>query len=81
MGWSSVSGRIVRLETSSSKQQLILFSYEKCLDFQRYWTVDDKTMCSDFSAMNSVVIASPGEVIKMPLNEPATGKKKSQIEE
>jgi hypothetical protein len=31
--------------------------------------------------MSSVVIASPGKVIKMPLNEPAVGKRKSQIEE
>ncbi|OJD23467.1 4-hydroxyphenylpyruvate dioxygenase [Blastomyces percursus] len=55
--------------------------YEDCLDFHRYWTVDDKTMCSDYSAMRSIVVASPNEVIKMPLNEPAVGKKKSQIEE
>ncbi|PGH27275.1 4-hydroxyphenylpyruvate dioxygenase [Polytolypa hystricis UAMH7299] len=55
--------------------------YEDCLDFHRYWTVDDRNMCTDFSAMRSVVIASPNEVIKMPLNEPAIGKKKSQIEE
>jgi 4-hydroxyphenylpyruvate dioxygenase len=38
-------------------------------------------MCSDYSAMRSIVVASPNEVIKMPLNEPAIGKKKSQIEE
>jgi 4-hydroxyphenylpyruvate dioxygenase-like putative hemolysin len=31
--------------------------------------------------MRSIVIASPNETIKMPMNEPATGKKKSQIEE
>lgn len=31
--------------------------------------------------MRSVVMASPNEVVKMPLNEPAAGKKKSQIEE
>ncbi|PGG96774.1 4-hydroxyphenylpyruvate dioxygenase [Helicocarpus griseus UAMH5409] len=55
--------------------------YEECLDFHRYWTVDDSTMCSEYSAMRSVVVASPNEVIKMPLNEPAAGKKKSQIEE
>jgi len=55
--------------------------YEECLDFHRYWTVDDKSMCSDYSAMRSIVVASPNEVIKMPLNEPAIGKKKSQIEE
>ncbi|OJJ05909.1 hypothetical protein ASPVEDRAFT_139166 [Aspergillus versicolor CBS 583.65] len=55
--------------------------YEKALNFHRFWNVDDKEMCSDFSAMNSVVVASPNEVIKMPMNEPAEGKKKSQIEE
>ncbi|CAG7929465.1 unnamed protein product [Penicillium olsonii] len=55
--------------------------YENALNFHRYWTVDDKEMCSEFSAMRSVVVASPNEVIKMPLNEPAKGKKKSQIEE
>ncbi|EEH45486.1 4-hydroxyphenylpyruvate dioxygenase [Paracoccidioides brasiliensis Pb18] len=55
--------------------------YEDCLDFHRYWSVDDKTMCSEYSSMRSVVVASPNEVIKMPLNEPAVGKKKSQIEE
>lgn len=31
--------------------------------------------------MRSIVIASPNETIKMPMNEPATGKKQSQIEE
>jgi 4-hydroxyphenylpyruvate dioxygenase len=38
-------------------------------------------MCSEFSALNSVVMASANEVIKIPINEPAIGKKKSQIEE
>ncbi|OAX83248.1 4-hydroxyphenylpyruvate dioxygenase [Emergomyces africanus] len=55
--------------------------YEDCLDFHRYWTVDDEDMCSDYSAMRSVVVASPNEIIKMHLNEPAVGKRKSQIEE
>ncbi|KAJ6101088.1 hypothetical protein N7499_000718 [Penicillium canescens] len=55
--------------------------YEVCLDFHRYWTVDDNDMCSEYSAMRSIVVASPNETIKMPMNEPVTGKKKSQIEE
>lgn len=38
-------------------------------------------MCGEFSAMNSVVVASDNGHVKMPLNEPAVGKKKSQIEE
>ncbi|PYH80912.1 4-hydroxyphenylpyruvate dioxygenase [Aspergillus uvarum CBS 121591] len=55
--------------------------YEDCFDFHRYWTVDDLSMCGEYSAMRSIVVASPNEVIKMPMNEPAPGKKKSQIEE
>lgn len=55
--------------------------YEKALNFHRYWGVDDKDMCSDYSAMRSVVIASPNEVIKIPMDKPAAGKKKLQIEE
>ncbi|KAJ5414237.1 hypothetical protein N7509_000864 [Penicillium cosmopolitanum] len=55
--------------------------YEECLNFHRYWTVDDQDMCSDYSAMRSIVVASSNEMIKMPMNEPAPGKKKSQIEE
>ncbi|KAI9925486.1 hypothetical protein ASPWEDRAFT_173159 [Aspergillus wentii DTO 134E9] len=50
--------------------------YQNTLNFHRYWSVDDKDMCSDYSAMRSVVVASPNEVIKMPMNEPAQGKKK-----
>lgn len=38
-------------------------------------------MCSEFSALNSVVMASSNETVKIPINEPAIGKKKSQIEE
>ncbi|KAF2469123.1 putative 4-hydroxyphenylpyruvate dioxygenase [Lindgomyces ingoldianus] len=55
--------------------------YEECLNFRRYWTVDDRNMCTKFSAMNSVVMASPGGLVKIPINEPALGVKKSQIEE
>ncbi|EGX46645.1 hypothetical protein TWF173_010648 [Orbilia oligospora] len=55
--------------------------YEKCLGFHRFWSVDDKDICTDYSALRSVVMASPNELVKMPVNEPAPGKKKSQIEE
>jgi 4-hydroxyphenylpyruvate dioxygenase len=56
-------------------------SYEKCLGFHRFWSVDDKDICTEFSALRSVVMASPNELVKMPINEPAKGKKASQIEE
>ncbi|KAK4189989.1 4-hydroxyphenylpyruvate dioxygenase [Podospora australis] len=55
--------------------------YEQCLSFHRFWSVDDSQICTDFSALSSIVMASANNVVKMPINEPAPGKKKSQIEE
>ncbi|KAI1112753.1 4-hydroxyphenylpyruvate dioxygenase [Nemania sp. NC0429] len=55
--------------------------YERCLSFHRFWSVDDKTICTEFSALNSIVMSSANTLVKMPINEPAPGKKKSQIEE
>lgn len=55
--------------------------YEKALGFHRFWSVDDKDICTEFSALKSIVMSSPNEVVKMPINEPAKGKKQSQIEE
>ncbi|KAJ9602638.1 hypothetical protein H2200_012831 [Cladophialophora chaetospira] len=55
--------------------------YEKALGFHRFWSVDDKDICTDYSALKSVVMASADEKIKMPINEPAKGLRKSQIEE
>lgn len=55
--------------------------YEQCLSFHRFWSVDDSQICTEFSALSSIVMASPNNLVKMPINEPAPGKKKSQIEE
>ena len=55
--------------------------YEQCLSFHRFWSVDDSQICTEFSALSSIVMASPNNIVKMPINEPAPGKKKSQIEE
>ena len=55
--------------------------YEQCLSFHRFWSVDDSQICTDFSALKSIVMASANNVVKMPINEPAPGKKRSQIEE
>lgn len=51
--------------------------YEKMLDFHRFWSVDDTMMHSEYSALRSIVVADFDENIKMPINEPAPGKKKS----
>ncbi|THV45901.1 hypothetical protein BGAL_0439g00050 [Botrytis galanthina] len=55
--------------------------YEKCLSFHRFWSVDDSQISTAHSALNSIVMASPNNVVKMPINEPAPGLRKSQIEE
>ncbi|ROV97676.1 hypothetical protein VMCG_07353 [Cytospora schulzeri] len=56
--------------------------YERCLSFHRFWSVDDSQISTEFSALNSIVMASSGSgLVKMPINEPAPGKKRSQIEE
>jgi len=55
--------------------------YERCLSFHRFWSVDDSQICTDYSALSSVVMSSPSNIVKMPINEPAHGKKRSQIEE
>jgi len=55
--------------------------YENKLGFHRFWSVDDKIMHTKYSALRSTVMADYDEVIKMPLNEPAIGNKKSQIQE
>ncbi|KAI1105019.1 putative 4-hydroxyphenylpyruvate dioxygenase [Jackrogersella minutella] len=55
--------------------------YERCLSFHRFWSVDDNEISTEFSALSSIVMSSGNDVVKMPINEPAPGKKKSQIEE
>lgn len=58
-------------------------SYQESIGFgfRRFLAVDDMNMCSEFSTMNSVVMASAQGTIKTPINAPAHGKKRSQIDE
>ncbi|XP_039965337.1 4-hydroxyphenylpyruvate dioxygenase isoform X1 [Bactrocera tryoni] len=55
--------------------------YERVLQFHRFWSVDDSQIHTDYSALRSIVMANYEENVKMPINEPAKGKKKSQIQE
>ena len=55
--------------------------YEKIFGWHRFWSVDDKDINTEYSALRSVVMANDNEIIKMPINEPADGLKKSQIQE
>lgn len=55
--------------------------YVRCLIFHRFWSVDDSQIHTEYSALRSIVVTNYEETIKMPINEPANGKKKSQIQE
>ncbi|XP_043966919.1 4-hydroxyphenylpyruvate dioxygenase [Gambusia affinis] len=55
--------------------------YQRNLLFHRFWSVDDKQLQTEFSALRSIVVANYEETVKMPINEPAKGKRKSQIQE
>lgn len=55
--------------------------YRDVLGFFRYITFDDDDISTEYSALMSIVMSDGGHNIKMPINEPAEGKKKSQIEE
>jgi 4-hydroxyphenylpyruvate dioxygenase len=55
--------------------------YKEKLGFIRFWSVDDKQIHTEFSALKSTVVCDVDENVKMPINEPAKGKKVSQIEE
>jgi 4-hydroxyphenylpyruvate dioxygenase len=55
--------------------------YEDVLGFTNILTFDDKTINTEYSALMSKVMANGNGRIKFPINEPAEGKKKSQIDE
>ena len=55
--------------------------YRDVMGFRQYQHFDDKDISTEYSALMSKVMASGNERIKFPINEPAEGKKKSQIEE
>ncbi len=55
--------------------------YERVLGFHNLLTFDDKDISTEYSALMSKVMSNGNGRIKFPINEPASGKKKSQIEE
>ena len=55
--------------------------YERVLGFANILTFDDKQITTEYSALMSKVMSNGNGRIKFPINEPAQGKKKSQIEE
>ena len=55
--------------------------YERVLGLHRFMTFDDTDISTDYTALNSVVMANESGSLKFPINEPAPGKHKSQVEE
>ncbi|HLU18173.1 MAG TPA: 4-hydroxyphenylpyruvate dioxygenase [Edaphocola sp.] len=55
--------------------------YEEVMGFVNILSFDDKQIHTEYSALMSKVMANGNGYAKFPINEPAKGKKKSQIEE
>ncbi len=55
--------------------------YEKVMGFKNILTFDDSDISTEYSALMSKVMSNGNGFVKFPINEPAEGKKKSQIEE
>jgi 4-hydroxyphenylpyruvate dioxygenase len=55
--------------------------YEDVMEFKMFKHFDDKDIATDFSALMSKVMSSGQGLIKIPINEPAPGKRKSQVQE
>lgn len=55
--------------------------YEDVMGFSLLLTFDDKDISTEYSALMSKVVSNGSGYIKFPINEPAAGKRKSQIDE
>jgi 4-hydroxyphenylpyruvate dioxygenase len=55
--------------------------YEEVMGFRNVLTFDDKDISTEYSALMSKVMSNGNGFVKFPINEPAEGKKKSQVEE
>jgi 4-hydroxyphenylpyruvate dioxygenase len=55
--------------------------YARVFGFSQLVSFDDKDISTEYTALRSKVMTDPRHRVKFPINEPAQGKKKSQIEE
>jgi 4-hydroxyphenylpyruvate dioxygenase len=55
--------------------------YKRVCGFYRFMSFDDTDISTEYSALMSIVMANDTAKIKMPINEPAPGRRKSQIQE
>lgn len=55
--------------------------YEEVMGFRNILTFDDSDISTEYSALMSKVMSNGNGYVKFPINEPAEGKRKSQVEE
>lgn len=55
--------------------------YEEVMGFKNILSFDDNDISTEYSALMSKVMSNGNGFVKFPINEPAEGKKKSQVEE
>jgi 4-hydroxyphenylpyruvate dioxygenase len=55
--------------------------YHNVFGFHRYISFDDKDISTEYSALMSIVMSDDSYSVKFPINEPAPGRRKSQIDE
>jgi 4-hydroxyphenylpyruvate dioxygenase len=55
--------------------------YSRVIGFKRFISFDDKDISTEYSALMSIVMSDDSQLVKFPINEPAPGRKRSQIDE
>jgi 4-hydroxyphenylpyruvate dioxygenase len=55
--------------------------YSRVFGFHRFISFDDKDISTEYSALMSIVMSDDSNSVKFPINEPAPGRRKSQIDE
>lgn len=73
--------QIDHVVTNTSHMEPIVQWYEHVLEFHKFWSVDETQIHTEYSALRSTVMSNQDETVKIPINEPAPGKRESQIQE
>lgn len=61
--------------------ETVCLFYEEAFGLHRFRNLDDKYVSTEYYSLKTIVVSSENDRVKMPINEPADGKRKSQIEE
>lgn len=73
--------RIDHIVTNTDDMKTNVEWYEEMLQFKQFWSVDETVIHTQYSALRSTVMTNETETVKLPINEPAPGLRKSQIQE